>query len=407
MQITRWLVFIIFVGSFQWYAFQAFRTISNLKIYSFIYWFLSSLIIINFVYQTLSLDRAVGFNYNFSISLGYFLALLLFDLIVIIFLFAEDIFRVINYLASAIFGGEQTTKVAERRKFISTLAIGIATIPFASLIIGMYKGKYNFKVLNYTLEFEDLPESFDGFKITQISDLHCGSLDNEKEISYCMKLINNQKSDIIVFTGDMVNNRANELDQWKDIISTLKAKDGKFSILGNHDYGDYVRWNSSDEKTKNFNDLLKTQKEMGFNLLLNENYFIERGDDRIALIGVENWGSGSFKKAGNLKKAVTSINSNDFKILLSHDPSHWESQVLPHPYNFNLTLSGHTHGFQFGIEIPGLLKWSPAKWRYKQWAGIYKEKGQVINVNRGLGFLGYPGRVGIFPEISVITLKKA
>ena len=146
---------------------------------------------------------------------------------------------------------------------------------------------------------------------------------------------------------------------------------------------------------------------MGFNLLLNENYFIERGDDRIALIGVENWGSGSFKKAGNLKKAITSINSNDFKILLSHDPSHWESQVLPHPYNFNLTLSGHTHGFQFGIEIPGVLKWSPAKWRYKQWAGIYKEKGQVINVNRGLGFLGYPGRVGIFPEISVITLKKA
>ena len=407
MQITRWLVFIIFVGSFQWYVFQAVRTTSNLKIYSFVYWFLSSLIIINFVYQTLSLDRAVGFNYNFSISLGYFLALLLFDLIVIIFLFAEDIFRIINYLSSTIFGGEQTTKIAERRKFISTLAIGIATIPFASLIIGMYKGKYNFKVLNYTLEFEDLPESFDGFKITQISDLHCGSLDNEKEISYCMKLINNQKSDIIVFTGDMVNNRANELDRWKDIISTLKAKDGKFSILGNHDYGDYVRWNSSDEKTKNFNDLLKTQKEMGFNLLLNENYFIERGDDRIALIGVENWGLGSFKKAGNLKKAITSINSNDFKILLSHDPSHWESQVLPHPYNFNLTLSGHTHGFQFGIEIPGLLKWSPAKWRYKQWAGIYKEKGQVINVNRGLGFLGYPGRVGIFPEISVITLKKA
>ena len=406
MQITRWLVFIIFVGSFQWYAFQAIRTISNLKIYSFIYWILSSLIIINFVYQTISLDRAVGFNYNFSISLGYFLALLLFDLIVIIFLFAEDIFRVVNYLALNIFGNEKTTIVAERRKFLSTLAIGVASIPFASLIIGMYKGKYNFKVLNYVLEFEDLPASFDRYKITQISDLHCGSLDNEKEISYCMKLINNQKSDIIVFTGDMVNNTANELDRWKDIISTLEAKDGKFSILGNHDYGDYVRWNSSEEKMENFNSLLKTQKEMGFNLLLNENYFLQKGTDRIALIGVENWGAGSFKKAGNLKKAIKNIDSNDFKILLSHDPSHWESQVLPHPYNFNLTLSGHTHGFQFGIEIPGLLKWSPAKWRYKQWAGIYKEKGQFINVNRGLGFLGYPGRVGIFPEISVITLKK-
>ena len=407
MQITRWLVFIIFVGSLQWYAFQAFRTISNLKIYSFIYWILSSLIIINFVYQTISLDRAVGFNYNFSISLGYFLALLLFDLIVIIFLFVEDIFRVVNYLALNIFGNEKTTIVAERRKFLSTLAIGVASIPFASLIIGMYKGKYNFKVLNYVLEFKDLPASFDGYKITQISDLHCGSLDNEKEISYCMKLINNQKSDIIVFTGDMVNNKANELDRWKSIISTLEAKDGKFSILGNHDYGDYVRWGSSEEKLENFNNLLKAQKEMGFNLLLNENYFLKKGTDRIALIGVENWGGGSFKKAGNLKKAIKNIESSDFKILLSHDPSHWEAQVLSHPYNFNLTLSGHTHGFQFGIEIPGLLKWSPAKWRYKQWAGIYKKQGQFINVNRGLGFLGYPGRVGIFPEISVITLKKA
>ena len=212
---------------------------------------------------------------------------------------------------------------------------------------------------------------------------------------------------MIFFTGDLVNNKTSEMLPWTDLFSSLSAPDGVYSILGNHDYGDYITWDTAEEKAKNLEDLKALQRKMGFDLLLNEHRYLERGGDRLALIGVENWGRGGFKKAGDLDKATSAIEPNDFKILLSHDPSHWEDQVIHHPLFFHLTLSGHTHGMQFGIEIPGWVKWSPVKWRYKYWAGIYEELGQFINVNRGFGFLGYPGRVGIWPEVTVITLKKA
>jgi len=274
------------------------------------------------------------------------------------------------------------------------------------LLYGMYRGKYNFKVLKYNLEFDDLPNAFDGYQITQISDVHSGSFDNSKKIEYAIDLINKQQSDVIIFTGDLVNNKTEEMIPWKETFSKLKAKEGKFSILGNHDYGDYITWDTEELKSENLEDLKKLQKEIGFDLLLNESRYLQKGDDRIALVGVENWGRGGFKKAGDLGKAAESIAKDDFKILMSHDPSHWEDVVISDDYHYHLTLSGHTHGMQFGIEIPGWVKWSPVKWRYKYWAGIYKEMGQYINVNRGFGFLGYPGRVGIWPEITVITLKK-
>ena len=226
-------------------------------------------------------------------------------------------------------------------------------------------------------------------------------------MNYGIDLINQQNSDVILFTGDIVNNKAEELLPWKKAFGRLSAKEGIYSVLGNHDYGDYVAWGSRQEKEDNLQLLLDTQKEMGFNVLLNETKFIEKDGERLALVGVENWGKGGFKKAGDLEKALTDVNPEDFKVLLSHDPSHWEAQVIPHPYPFHLTLSGHTHGMQFGIEIPGWFKWSPVKWRYKQWAGLYQEKNQWINVNRGFGFLGYPGRVGIWPEITVISLKRS
>ena len=284
--------------------------------------------------------------------------------------------------------------------------MGIAAIPFSALLYGMYRGKYNFKVLKYNLEFDDLPNAFDGYQITQISDVHSGSFDNSKKIEYAIDLINKQQSDVILFTGDLVNNKTEEMIPWKETFSKLKAKEGKFSILGNHDYGDYVTWDTEELKSENLEDLKKLQKEIGFDLLLNESRYLKKGDDKIALVGVENWGRGGFKKAGDLGKAAESISKDDFKILMSHDPSHWEDVVISDDYHYHLTLSGHTHGMQFGIEIPGWVKWSPVKWRYKYWAGIYKEMGQYINVNRGFGFLGYPGRVGIWPEITVITLKK-
>ena len=293
-----------------------------------------------------------------------------------------------------------------RRKFISTIAIGLAAIPFAGLLYGMYKGRYNFRVLKYTLYFEDLPDAFDGYRISQISDVHSGSFDNKNKIQYGVDLLKEQDSDMVVFTGDLVNNKASEMEDWKDLFSEVKARDGVFSILGNHDYGDYHNWESATAKKENLDKLKQTHAEMGWDLMLNENRFIEKNGQRIALVGVENWGAGGFKKAGDLEKAGEGVEENDFKILLSHDPSHWEQEVKKHPKKYHLTMSGHTHGMQFGIEIPGWFKWSPVQYRYKHWAGIYEEAGRYINVNRGFGFLAYPGRVGIWPEISVIELKK-
>ena len=262
------------------------------------------------------------------------------------------------------------------------------------------------RVLKYALEFDDLPEAFDGYTITQLSDIHSGSFDNSKKVEYAINLANEQGSDVIAITGDLVNNKADELLRWKELFSTLKARDGVFSILGNHDYGDYVNWESESQKEQNFEQMKTLQKEMGWTLLMNESRYIKRSNEKIAIIGMENWGLNGFKQLGDLDKACEDISDSDFKIVLSHDPSHWQAQIKEDPRNFHLTLSGHTHGMQFGIEIPGYFKWSPIKYRYENWAGIYEEFGRYINVNRGFGFLGYPGRVGIWPEITVIQLKK-
>lgn len=337
---------------------------------------------------------------------GIFLAVFVPKLIIIVFMFGEDIARFFVGIFMKVAGSDNAQFMASRRKFVSTIALGIAAIPFASLLYGMIQGKYNYKVLKYALEFDDLPDAFDGFTLTQISDIHSGSFDNQNKVEYAVNLINEQQSDVILFTGDLVNNIADEMNDWKALFSTLKAPEGVFSVLGNHDYGDYVKWESASEKFENLQNLKNLQKEMGWNLLLNENRYLERSGQKIALIGVENWGENGFKQAGDLDKACEGISKDDFKILMSHDPSHWQAKVKDDPRHFHLTLSGHTHGMQFGIEIPGILKWSPIKYRYKNWAGIYEEFGRYINVNRGFGFLGYPGRVGIWPEITVIQLKK-
>tara|TARA_B110000240_G_scaffold123334_1_gene137642 strand:+ start:1 stop:981 length:981 start_codon:yes stop_codon:yes gene_type:complete len=321
-------------------------------------------------------------------------------------MFGEDVIRVFVGVFYKIGGGSDASFMPSRRKFVSTVALGVAAIPFAALLYGMIKGKYNYKVLQYTLEFEDLPSSFDGYTLTQISDIHSGSFDNPEKVKYAVDLVNKQQSDLILFTGDLVNNVAQEMHAWKDTFATLKAKDGVYSVLGNHDYGDYVSWESAEKKQENLQALIALQKDMGWDVLLNESRTIKKNQQAIKLVGVENWGEGGFKKAGDLEKACADVSAQDFTILMSHDPSHWQSRVKEHPKNIQLTLSGHTHGMQFGIEIPGWFKWSPVKYRYQNWAGIYKEFGRYINVNRGFGYLGYPGRVGIWPEVTVITLKK-
>ena len=403
----RWIFFFVFFGLIQWYAYQAIKTIGFNKWMLSIYSLTIAIIFGNFIYHSLFYTRATGFTPNFSIAIGIFLALFIFQFILVLFLAFEDLIRIPQGIYRYFIEKGESNYFPSRRKFISQLAFGLAAIPFASLLLGMIRGKYNYKVLHYALEFDDLPEAFDGFTLTQISDIHSGSFDNAAKVQYGVDLINEQKSDVILFTGDMVNNKAEELLPWKDTFAQLKAPMGKFSILGNHDYGDYVEWSSKEEKKQNLESLIQTQEEMGFSILLNETHFFEKDGQRLALVGVENWGKGGFKKKGDLDKAVQEVSEDDFKILLSHDPSHWEEKVLPHPYPFQLTLSGHTHGMQFGIEIPGWFKWSPVKWRYKQWAGLYTEQKQWINVNRGFGFIGYPGRVGIWPEITKITLKRS
>ncbi|MGJ8591134.1 MAG: metallophosphoesterase [Aquaticitalea sp.] len=402
----RWLIFTIIFILITFYGFQAIKTVSKSSWIHYLFIGMGMLIVGNFLIQFVMASEGRVLSPAKSYAFGFLLAFMAFNLVLIPFLFGEDIIRFAIATYDKLFGQKQEFNLSSRRKFVSSIAIGIAAIPFASLLYGMYQGRYNFRVLKHVLHFEDLPEAFDGYQITQISDIHSGSFDNREKIAYAVNLIKEQNSDAILFTGDMVNNKTTEMLPWKDLFSQLKPKDGVYSVLGNHDYGDYVDWNSSAEKAQNLEDLKNLQREMGYDLLLNESRFIERDGQRIAIVGVENWGKGGFKKSGDLKKAAQNIDKNDFKILMSHDPSHWDEVVIKDDYHYHLTLSGHTHGMQFGIEIPGWIRFSPIQWRYKHWAGIYKELGQYINVNRGFGYLGYPGRVGIWPEITVIELKK-
>jgi|TARA_B100000767_G_scaffold216871_1_gene204487 predicted MPP superfamily phosphohydrolase len=404
----RWvfplIISIVLIVLIEIYTFQAFKTISKNKFVRYSFLFLSIAAYINFLVTVLTYSRSDGQTPQFQMASGMLLTVLIPKLIVIFVLFGEDIYRWILKVISALSSGE-TKSLVGRRKFISQLALGIAAIPFASFIYGIIQGKYNYKVLKYQLTFKDLPEAFDGFTITQISDIHSGSFTNKEKIQYGVDLINEQKSDIMLFTGDIVNNKADEMDDWIDVFDKLEAKEGKYAILGNHDYGDYMDWKSPQDKVDNFQKVKDIHKKIGFDLLLDEHRYLEKNGEKIALLGVENWGKG-FNQAGDLQKAAAHIKKEDFKILMTHDPSHWEYKVKEDPFNYQLTLSGHTHGLQMGIEIPGWFKWSPSKYVYKQWAGLYEEAGRFVNVNRGFGYHAFPGRVGIWPEITVIELKK-
>jgi hypothetical protein len=402
--ITVLIIFSLIIFFVEFYAFQAIKTLTKNKIVKWVWIGLSVAVYLNFFYIIFTTSRSAGQTLGFQFAMGFLLTLLIPKVIILVMMFGEDVVRVIRKLVSLLSSGE-TQAFTGRRAFISKLALGLAAIPFASFIYGMIQGRYNYKVLKYELSFEDLPEAFDGVTITQISDIHSGSFTNKEKIEYGVDLINQQKSDIMLFTGDIVNNKADEMDNWIDVFKNLEAPLGKYSILGNHDYGDYVDWETKEDKIVNFQAVKDVHPKIGFELLLNEHRYIEKDGQKIALIGIENWGKG-FNQAGDLDKAVKGVNKNDFKILMSHDPSHWEYKVKQDDFNYHLTLSGHTHGLQMGIEIPGFFRWSPSQYVYKQWAGLYSEFGRFINVNRGFGYHAFPGRVGIWPEITVITLKK-
>ncbi|MFA9190439.1 metallophosphoesterase [Flavobacterium sp. FZUC8N2.13] len=402
----RLLFFIVFLLVVEVYAFQVFKTVLKEKWFLVAYGLLSLAILVYIVFGFFSFDRSVGQTRGMMFTMGLMLVVYVPKIILGIVLLCEDIFRVIMGSANYFVEYDNEDFLGSRRKFISQLGLGLAAIPFLSLLYGVTIGKYNYKVIKQRIFFPDLPEAFDGFTITQISDVHSGSFDNPDKINYAIDLINEQNSDMILFTGDIVNTHANEMHPWIETFKRIKEhKYGKYSVLGNHDYGEYVNWPTEAEKEQNFKEIKELYGQIDFKLMLNEHQFLEKGNDRIALVGVENWGN-NFKKAGDLKKASEAVDDKDFKILMSHDPSHWDLEIKEHEKNFHLTFSGHTHGMQFGIEIPGYFKWSLAQYVYTQWAGLYEHLGRYVYVNRGFGFHAYPGRVGIMPEITVIELKK-
>ena len=402
----RFLILFIIIAIVELYAFQAIKTITKSKWILIAYVVISFAAIVFITYELLKFDRSVGQTKTTLITLGLLLLVLLPKIVLSFVMLLEDVMRILMGIITHFMGHNSDSFLPDRRKFVSQVALGLAAVPFLSLIYGMTIGKYNFKVIHQTLFFPDLPESFDGFKVTQISDIHSGSFDNEEKIRYAIDLINEQESDLLLFTGDIVNAKADEMHPWIDIFNGIKKYEyGKYSILGNHDYGAYLDWKSEKAKADNFEEIKDLHRQIDFKLMLNENVKLKKGNDEIALIGVENWGK-HFGEFGDINKASENLAAEDFKILMSHDPSHWEYIVKQHPKNIQLTLSGHTHGMQFGIEIPGFFKWSLAQYMYKQWAGLYEEFGRYVYVNRGFGFHAYPGRVGIMPEITVFELKK-
>jgi predicted MPP superfamily phosphohydrolase len=407
-----WIVMVIMV-LLDIYVFQAVKVISSgaspktkMIIYT-AYWVLSGLTILLLLLMPLvnydKWPRAVR-TYLFATILGLFFA----KVIAVVFFLLDDIRRLIQWASGKIFfrnteaegfGGEGIT----RSLFLSWLGIGAGSALFGTLIYG-FSNKYNYQVKRVKLAYDNLPKSFKGLKILQVSDIHSGSFTDKQAVIHGVEMALKENPDIILFTGDLVNDRATEMNNYMDVFSRLKAPMGVYSTLGNHDYGDYIQWESAEAKRANLEDLKKVHAALGWRLMMNEHVALEKNGEQIALIGIENWGAKArFPKYGRMDLAYPGTEKYPFKILMSHDPSHWDAEVQPKYSDIDLTLSGHTHGMQFGVEIPG-FKWSPVQYVYKEWAGLYETGKQKLYVNRGFGFIGYPGRVGILPEITLIEL---
>ena len=405
------------------YAYQAVKTVTerirNNRVKRWLrmgYWVSSGAFILPaFITVIISIFypiRESGFIFQYVFAL--FALFYVPKLIIVFFLLLEDIFRLFKkiFRIKPIVLKTEVPTIADRsgvqinrKQFISQIGLMVASVPFVGVLHGITIGRYNFQVFTKQLKFQDLPDAFSGLKIVHISDIHSGSFDNPEAVRRGIDLILEQKPDVIFFTGDLVNSIADEVTPWHKEFSRLKAPLGVFSILGNHDYGDYAVWESDQDKSANFDRLLQTHKDLGWQLLLNQAHLIEKDGAHIAIAGVENWGLPPFPQYGDLEMALKSVPERTFTILLSHDPTHWDEKVIEHNHHVHLTLSGHTHGMQFGVEL-GDIRWSPISFKYPRWAGLYEEAGKFLYVNRGLGTVGFPGRVGIFPEVTLITLLK-
>lgn len=350
-------------------------------------------------------DKSKGQTAESMHVMALLLVFLLPKILISVPLFVEDMFRFTRWTSNKFIYKKIITN--SRSSLLTKIVLTAAGLLTISIIYGVFVGKYNFKVRGETIAFKNLPDGFDGLKVLQISDLHVGSWDNKAAIEKGIEMINAQEYDILLFTGDFVNTLATEADPWIEVLQKIRTpKYGKFAVLGNHDYGEYVKWDTEAAKEANFIAIKNNIEKSGFKLLLNQNVVLKNNNDSIYLLGVENWGL-NFKKAGDLKKTSENVPTDAFKIVMTHDPSHWDAEIVNHQQKYQLTLSGHTHGMQFGFDIPSVLEWSPAEYIYPEWGGLYNKGHQYIYVNRGFGFHAYSGRVGIWPEITVLELKKS
>ncbi|RYY62855.1 MAG: metallophosphoesterase [Chitinophagaceae bacterium] len=409
-----WWVLIVVMVAIDIYVFQALKVIApapGSRFRPFVlygYWILSIgalLTLLLLPYLHLEHQAKLIRSTIFALIAGVFFA----KLVAALFFLVDDLRRLFQWGAGKIFFSN--TEVADlpkgdgisRSAFLTWTGMLFGGGMFATLVYG-FGNKYKYQVKRVPLTYPNLPASFRGLKIIQLSDIHSGSFTNKEAVLKGVQTVLGLKPDLILFTGDLVNDSADEMVEYMDVFSQLKAPMGVYSSLGNHDYGDYKQWDSPEEKIANLARLKEVHKELGWRLLVNEHVALEKGGEKIALIGIENWSAKSnFPKYGDMAKAYAGSESYPFKILMSHDPSHWDAQVLTSYKDVDLMLAGHTHGMQFGIEVPG-FKWSPVQYMYKQWAGLYEQANQKLYVNRGYGFIGYPGRVGILPEITLIEL---
>ena len=407
-------IFAIIMVLLDSYVFQAIKAVSNdassktKTIIFATYWAISIIAIFGFLIFIFTgpdfLPKKIR-TYLFATILGLFFA----QLVAVVFLFVDDTRRVIQWAVGKLFfkntEGEIITEGAiSRSVFLSWLGLAAGSTLFGSLIYG-YSNKYNYRVKKVSLNFDNLPAAFKGLKILHFSDVHSGSFTNKKAVMHGVEKIMAQNADLIIFSGDLVNDRATEMHDYMDVFNKVKAPMGVYSTFGNHDYGDYISWpDNGITKEQNLKNLAKVHADLGWRLLMDEHVELKKNEDKIALIGIQNWSAKArFPKYGDMAKAYAGAEKYPFKILISHDPSHWDAQVRPQYSDVDLMLSGHTHGMQFGVEIPG-FKWSPVQYVYKEWDGLYEEGKQKLYVNPGYGFIGYPGRVGILPEITVIEL---
>lgn len=410
---STWFIIAAIMLALDFYVFQAIKTVSHNAsdrtrvTFYLVYWLLAAATIITLVlfpYVHILQTSKFFRNYIFSIMAGLFIA----KLVGSTFFLVDDLRRIIMWIVGKFISVKNGSTISDdsnisRSVFLSWIGLGTGTALFGTLLYG-FSNKYTYQIKKVQLAYENLPKAFKGLKVVHISDIHCGSFRDKNAVNHGMDLIMQQNADLILFTGDLVNDRHTEVHEYMEIFNKLKAPLGVYSTLGNHDYGDYVAWESEYAKKENLAKLKNIHAELGWRLLMNEHVVLTRENDSIALLGIENWGAkGRFPKYGKMHEAHPGTEKYSFKILLSHDPSHWDAEVKTKYADVDLMLAGHTHGMQFGIENP-YFKWSPVQWMYKQWAGLYEDGKQKLYVNRGFGFIGYPGRVGILPEITVIEL---